>query len=174
MEFIPFPSTPRLSKEMIITEKLDWTNACIVITEDWDIYAQSRNRIITIEDDNYWFARRVYSNKEELKKLWVWYFYWERRGRWIQRWYNEPAKRFSLFVFRWEELPDCVSIVPTLYAWEFSTEKIDEIMNSLKQTGSIASPWFNNPEGIVIFHTGSRQIYKKTFDFDKGKRTQNL
>ena len=32
--FTPFQKIPRLSREMIITEKIDGTNSCICITED--------------------------------------------------------------------------------------------------------------------------------------------
>ena len=44
-------------------------------------------------------------------------------------------------------------------------------MAKLKETGSIASPGFMNPEGVVIFHTGKVQVlFKKTFEKDeKGK-----
>ena len=172
-EFKEFNSIPRLSKDMIITEKLDWTNACVVITEDWEVFAQSRSRIVTIWDDNYWFAWRVEENKEELKKLWVGYHYWEWWWKWIQRKYWMDNNVFSLFVFRWEELPSCVSVVPRLYEWPFDTNKIEEIMAKLKEHWSYAKEWFMNPEWIVIFHTWSYQVYKKTFENDWGKWTKD-
>lgn len=169
-EFKAFPSIPRLSKDMVITEKIDWTNACIVITEEWDVFAQSRGKIITVDDDNYWFAKRVERNKEELTKLWVGYHYWEWRGNGIQRKYNEKEKRFSLFFFRWEDLPNCVSIVPTLYTWPFDTNKIKEIMDDLSVHGSYASEGFMKPEWIVIYHAAAKIVFKKTFEKDEWKR----
>lgn len=169
MEFKKFDSIARLCKDMVISEKIDWTNACIVIDEEWNVFAQSRNRHISVWDDNYWFAWWVEKNKEELKKLWVGYHYWEWWGNGIQRWYNMKEKVFSLFIFRGEELPTCCSLIPYLYTWQFDTNKIEEVMKELKEKGSIASPWFMNPEWIVIYHTASKTLYKKTFEYDEWK-----
>ena len=59
-EFTPFPSIPRLFREIVITEKIDGTNACVHIAEDGvTVTAGSRNRWLTLEDDNYGFARWV-------------------------------------------------------------------------------------------------------------------
>ena len=58
-DFKPFPKMARLSREIIITEKLDGTNAQVFITEDGDLFAGSRTRWITPQDDNYGFARWV-------------------------------------------------------------------------------------------------------------------
>ena len=37
LEFLEFPKMARLSREIIITEKIDGTNAQILITEDGDL-----------------------------------------------------------------------------------------------------------------------------------------
>lgn len=55
-EFVGFPKIPRLNRGIIVTEKIDGSNACIVIDEESDIWAQSRKRIITPEVDNFGFA----------------------------------------------------------------------------------------------------------------------
>jgi len=34
----------------------------------------------------------------------------------------------------------------------------------LKREGSMAAPGFMDPEGIMIFHSGSNSYYKKTFE----------
>ena len=68
-EFIPFPKIARLSRLAIVSEKIDGTNAQVLITEDGDIFAGSRSRWITPEDDNYGFARWVEGNKDTLLKL---------------------------------------------------------------------------------------------------------
>jgi hypothetical protein len=47
IEFQAFPKIPRLVRDCVITEKLDGTNASIIITEDGQIGAASRNRLIT-------------------------------------------------------------------------------------------------------------------------------
>jgi len=170
-DFRAFPSIPRLSKEMVISEKIDGTNACIVIDSDWNIQAQSRSRIITPDDDNMWFAYWVEKNQEELKSLWEWYHYWEWWGGKIQRGYWLKEKRFSLFFYRWEgTIPSIVSVVPVLYTWDFCTQKIDEVMEDLCQHGSYAAD-FMNPEGIVIYHTAWKCVFKKTFDNDWWKFT---
>ena len=71
VEFTEFPKMARLSREIIVTEKLDGTNAQVLITEDGQILAGSRTRWITPQDDNFGFAAWVEANKEELLKLGV-------------------------------------------------------------------------------------------------------
>lgn len=68
-DFIPFPKMARLSREIIVTEKLDGTNAQICIGEDGTIRAGSRSRWITPQDDNYGFARWVEAHADELREL---------------------------------------------------------------------------------------------------------
>ncbi len=172
-EFKKFPSIPRINKDMVITEKIDWTNACVVIWEDWTINAQSRNRVLTRwQDDNAWFANWVEENKEELMKLWVGYHYGEWYGQGIQRTYWLKEKRFALFCFRGEELPECCETVPVLFEWEFNTQNIEATMHRLSVTWSIAAPGFMNPEWVVIFHKGACQAFKETFDWPKYKLTK--
>ena len=66
-EHIPFPKIPRFSKrKLLITEKIDGTNACIRIYGDGEIVLQSRNRIISTEYDNYGFAAWVNKNREAI------------------------------------------------------------------------------------------------------------
>ena len=65
-EFKEFPKMARLSRECIITEKLDGTNAQIYIDDNGVIMAGSRNKWVTPEDDNYGFAKWVDDNKTAL------------------------------------------------------------------------------------------------------------
>lgn len=67
-EFQEFRKIPRLNRTVIVTEKLDGTNACVVVEDDGSVAAQSRSRIITPEQDNYGFARWVAEHAEELKQ----------------------------------------------------------------------------------------------------------
>ena len=46
-EFQEFPKIARLSREAIITEKIDGTNGCVCITEDGQMLVGSRTRWIT-------------------------------------------------------------------------------------------------------------------------------
>jgi len=177
MEFIEFPKIPRLSRECVITEKIDGTNAQICITPEGAMWVGSRSRWITPADDNYGFARWAYDNKDELMRLGVGSHFGEWWGSGIQRNYGLKEKRFSLFnVHRWADplaRPRCCDIVPILFTGEFNTHTIIEILDVLKAGGSKAAPGFMNPEGVVIYHTASKQLFKKTILKDeewKGKK----
>lgn len=127
IQFREFPKMPRLTREMIITEKIDGTNASIFIQneslEDEDFFEMediakkiivrkngytmrvgSRNKWITPKDDNYGFANWCLTNADELFKLGEGHHFGEWWGSGIQHGYNLPKgeKRFSLFnVSRW-------------------------------------------------------------------------
>lgn len=173
-EFKSFPSIGRLSRDMIITEKLDGTNASITITEDGQFLTASRTRWITPDDDNYGFAKWAQQNKEELLRLGVGSHFGEWWGQGIQRKYGLPEKRFSLFnVGRWNDAtlrPKCCHVVPILYIGDFDTKDIHITMEQLAESGSAAAEGFMKPEGIVIYHKQTNVLFKKTFENDdKGK-----
>ena len=171
MEFQGFPKIPRLSREMIISEKLDGTNAQIFITEDGEMLAGSRTRWITPEDDNYGFAQWVKENRAELCKLGFGRHFGEWWGQGIQRNYGLKEKRFSLFnVERWADdavRPACCHVVPELYRGQFNTNIIELELDLLRTDGSKAAPGFLKPEGIIIFHTAANMGFKKTLDKDE-------
>ena len=130
--FQPFPKMARLSRECVITEKIDGTNAQIFV---WDmaqllevggklvdpssipwlkdqdgfrIAAGSRNKWLTLEKngDNYGFARWVFDNFEKLKWLGQGRHFGEWWGAGIQRRYGQTQKWFSLFnTARWIQQP---------------------------------------------------------------------
>lgn len=183
--FAEFPSIARLSREIVITEKIDGTNAQVHITEDGRLYAGSRTRWITPEADNFGFARWVQEHLAELMELGPGSHFGEWWGAGIQRKYGLNHKRFSLFnVGRWIEcesrrtdekqsvVPPCCCVVPVLWRGVFSTQQIDAILNGLEHDGSSAAPGFMQPEGIVIYHEKSRTLFKKTIGDDghKGAR----
>lgn len=178
MEFIEFPKIPRLSRECVITEKIDGTNAQICITPEGEFLVGSRTRWITPDNDNYGFARWAYENKDELMRLGVGSHFGEWWGNGIQRGYglSNGDKRFSLFnVHRWADAlvrPRCCGLVPTIYTGIFDTDKILDALTMLKNNGSFAAPGFMNPEGVVVYHTAAKQMFKKTILKDeewKGK-----
>jgi RNA ligase-like protein len=181
--FEEFPKIPRLSKAgILITEKIDGTNAQIYIPEPGSEAAAyveeqqlpflvgSRTRWIQPQSDNYGFAQWAHDNADALKRLGYGHHFGEWWGQGIQRRYGLSEKRFSLFnVTRWEGklpegLPTNVGIVPVLYRGEFDSNAINATLATLKETGSKAAPGFMDPEGIIIYHFGSRQLFKKTFD----------
>jgi hypothetical protein len=172
-DFVEFPKIARLSREVVVTEKLDGTNAQVCITDDGTIRAGSRNRWVTPDDDNYGFARWVVENADELRRLGPGQHFGEWWGQGIQRRYGLEEKRFSLFnVSRWDgenavNRPACCHVVPTLFRGVFDTGSIDICLDQLRLNGSVASPGFMQPEGVVIFHVASGHLYKKTIEKDE-------
>lgn len=161
IEFKPWPKIPRIENEKVsFTEKIDGTNACIVITADGEFACQSRTRLITPDDDNYGFAKWAYTNKDELMKLGEGHHFGEWWGSGIQRGYGLTEKRFSLFNSqRWGDhnpnTPSCVSVVPTIHA-----DTIEKAKEKLIANGSFAAPGFMNVEGLIMYNHLSRSLYK--------------
>jgi len=174
-EFVPFQKIPRLSREVVITEKIDGTNASVHIGEDGSFRVASRTRWITPEDDNYGFARWAYAHQSDLAALGVGSHFGEWWGQGIQRNYSQTSKRFSLFnVHRWADAavrPECCDVVPVLFEGpleEFGVMKgVKAAMARLQSEGSVAAPGFMKPEGIVVFHKQSGHLFKKTIDKDE-------
>lgn len=187
--FVEFASISRLSRDMIVTEKLDGTNAQVTILEDGRVIAGSRNRWITPEQDNFGFARWVAEHADDLRALGPGSHYGEWWGAGIQRRYGLSEKRFSLFnTGRWTspyndrrseidtrcaEVPLC-HVVPVLSRHTFDTAFVDSALESLAQLGSAAAPGFMQPEGVVVYHAASRTLFKKTLDKHDGHKSQAI
>lgn len=129
-EFTPWPKTARLFRDVVVTEKIDGTNAgihisliapwedstnhpmeaatCGVGEDRYAVTAQSRNRLISPARDNYGFARWVHDNAADLVRiLGPGLHFGEWWGRGIQRGYELEGRRFSLFnTARWYELDE--------------------------------------------------------------------
>ena len=175
--FEAFPKIPRLFRECVITEKIDGTNAQVIIGEDGRVSAASRSRLITTANDNYGFAKWVYENEDDLRTLGPGRHFGEWWGNGIQRRYGLSEKRFSLFnVARWGEArPQSCHVVPVLYRGNFSTIEVERALGVLRTCGSQASPGFLDPEGVIIWHDAARQMFKVTLEKDeqpKGLATQ--
>lgn len=174
--FESFQKIPRFFRDIIITEKIDGTNAQILITDDGQIFAGSRNRFVTPEDDNHGFAKWVEANKEELLKLGVGRHFGEWYGQGINRGYGLKEKRFALFnVSRWsdpEVRPACCDVVPTLYQGVFDIDAINACKDELREYGSFAVEGFMRPEGIVIYHTAGGYYFKSTLENDDKPKGQ--
>lgn len=189
-EFVGFSKMARLSREMVITEKIDGTNGQIYIGEDGTFLVGSRTQWITPDNDNHGFAKWAYENKDELMKLGKGRHFGEWWGSGINRGYSlqKGEKRFSLFnTIRWcaygtapkpiasndprvvkmqDVLPQIVSLVPELYRGLFDTNKAIEVLETLKKHGSYAINGFMNPEGIVVYHIAGNIGFKKTIEKD--------
>lgn len=210
-DFESFGKIPRLSRDIVVTEKIDGTNGQILIreiamTDFWsdgckrvltsdenglprayEIFVGSRKRWITPADDNYGFADWVYSNAYDLLDvLGEGRHYGEWWGRGIQRNYGMSDRRFSLFnTKRWvfgEMMENStfsnmfhnvgLDIVPILYSGPFSTEKIEWVLDELRLTGSYAAPGFDNPEGVIVYHSAANMYFKKTIHKDEAPKSQ--
>jgi len=179
LEFTEFPKIARLTRQCIVTEKIDGTNAQVHITEDGLVLAGSRTRYITPDADNYGFAAWVKAHEDELREgLGVGRHYGEWWGSGIQRGYGleKGEKRFSLFnTSRWnaETKPACCYVVPVLYDGEFSTERVGTVIERVRTFGSEAAPGFMKPEGVVIYHVAARLYFKKTLEKDEEHKGQS-
>lgn len=167
-EFRSWPKIARWYDEtVVISEKIDGTNSCVGISEQGDVWAQSRKRIITPEDDNFGFAKWVETNEDELRNvLGVGHHFGEWWGQGIQRGYDLQEKRFSLFnTKRWEEnCPTCCHVVPILWQGKLIDLNIEHILIDLLKGGSKAAPGFKYPEGICMYLRRANLIYKIPFD----------
>lgn len=146
-EFVGFPKIPRYQRDIIITEKIDGTNAQVYIGEPdehlydgvrvlgyinrvkkdgftYDVMAGSRKKWLTPGADNFGFAKWVYDHQEELVfGLGPGRHYGEWWGKGIQRGYGLEERRFSLFnTSKWggDDKPKCCHVVPVLYrgSWD--------------------------------------------------------
>ena len=124
IEFQKYGKTPRLFRDIVVTEKLDGTNVAVIIEEidpeyDYEyteqgltlamverdgktyaVAAQSRNRLIFPgkTTDNYGFASWVYTNADQLfDLLGEGRHYGEWWGQGVARKYGLGYKKFSLF-----------------------------------------------------------------------------
>ena len=191
LSFEPFPKIGRLNRVCTITEKVDGTNAQIQFNDAGEMLVGSRKRQIYPEGtlgmkkgcDNFAFAHWAYNNQEGLfAYLGPGRHFGEWAGPGIGRGYGLSAKRFYLFnALRHDYLPKELSligldVVPILYQGPFNSDVIDINMRGLKNNGSLigdrGNDHFPNPEGIIIYHHGTRTYSKYTFEYDEtGKGT---
>ena len=166
--FEPWPKIARYNRQVVITEKIDGTNAAVYIDDaGTGVYAASRTRWISPDDDNYGFAKFVQANRDDLLKLGPGYHFGEWWGEGIQRKYGVAGKRFSLFnTSRWtdETRPACCGVVPVLASGPICDVDVRTVLAKLAEGGSVAAPGWMQPEGIVVYHSASRTLYKMTLD----------
>lgn len=197
IEFQGFGKIPRLFRDIVITEKIDGTNAAIgivslddlktyasteksVLVDGYHVYAQSRKRLIYPGQDNHGFARWAWENARSLvNDLGPGLHFGEWWGSGINRGYGLPKgeKRFSLFnVKRWTDAkpqfrtPN-LDVVPILYRGPFNTETVRDVMEDLRDMGSEAAPGFMNPEGVVVYHTAGNHLFKSTILNDEAPKS---
>jgi hypothetical protein len=138
------------------------------------ILAQSRGRFITPshikpKNDNYGFAQWVSDHVDELANLGPGYHYGEWWGYGIQRGYGMAEKHFSLFnVSRWgdgkQERPACCDVVPLI--GYFQPDQIGTQVERMRTLGSLASPGYMRPEGLILWHSQSKNYFKILLEGD--------
>lgn len=178
LTFEAWPKTPRLYRDVVLTEKIDGTNGAIIVTEEGEVGAQSRNRLVTPENDNAGFARWVQDNAATLMwDLGPGRHFGEWWGAGIQRTYGQTEKYFSLFNTRrfgqgWDvfDTPN-LRVVPVLFEGLYEDGLVEEFTEDLRAYGSRAAPW-NDAEGLIMFHTQSRQVYKVLLENDHLPKTR--
>lgn len=174
-DFVEFRKIPRMSRECVITEKIDGTNCCVLVGEDGSLRAGSRTRWIDTDTDHFGFALWVKQHADELRGLGPGTHFGEWWGVGIQRGYGLHERRWSLFnVGRWSESrPACCHVVPVLWRGNFCDLNTQLLLENLMTCGSAAAPGFMRPEGIVIYHKAANVLFKRTIEKDeqpKGKR----
>ncbi|TSA57198.1 hypothetical protein D4R42_02075 [bacterium] len=140
--------------EVIVTEKIDGTNAVVYVHEDGRVLAGSRNRWITLDNENLGFARYVEDHTEEFREMGPGYHYGEFIGCGIQRRYNNIPKEFVSFEHWRADLR--FRTVPILYTGLWSQTAMTVILQELKSGGSVLVPGFTDPEGIVVQFQGNK------------------
>jgi len=179
-EFVPYGKLPRIHKSrMVITEKIDGTNACVVIRGGEVVLVQSRKRAITPEADNFGFAAWVRDNSRLLiEALGEGRHYGEWAGPGIQKNPHDiMEKRF--FLFNTHQFPRdrmyniqtvicptvSLDVVPTIVNHRtFNLSVIQEAMDELMDNGTQVrgAGGGGKAEGVVVSCFG--QKFKCTVD----------
>lgn len=188
-KFEPWPKTLHVDKVMgnvIVTEKIDGTNACIVFQDDGYMFTQSRNRIITPDQDNQGFAKWAYRNQKNLFYIFgPGRHYGEWWGKKIGRTYNMQHNVFSVFnngrfyrtdgndmdsmSTRAQEGPlfDQVSAVPLIYTGVYGSEQMVEKVFEFETGKSKAAAEFGvefyDPEGVCYYFRNFDRVAKLVF-----------
>lgn len=174
-EITLFKGWPKIGRaspfSVTITEKMDGTNACIIIEEGSLVGVQSRKRMITPEDDNFGFALWVKENTAELLSLGDGYHYGEWAGEGIQKNpHNLTGRSLFLFnTFRWNvgnpNKPDICEVVPILYEGILKEGTVAQVLAELiEESGSGVTP-----EGVVVYYHAFRKYTKHTIKEPTGK-----
>lgn len=218
-KFEAWPKTPRLNRPWVITEKIDGTNSAVFIekveestvaevapvtyvhvtdADDpennglYDVYAQSRNRLITPANDNFGFAAWVERHAETLVKgLGPGRHFGEWAGPGVQK--NPHALEQRLFFLfntekwgdifdeAWDELRAVgVRTVPVLgrvaSLLQDGGGEVQKWLRSLRlhgsfateaERGSLAARDESKAEGIILYSTAARQAFKITLENDE-------
>lgn len=169
-EFKRWASIERLGQTVTITEKVHGSNAQILVTDDGQVRAGSRERWLDRVNDNYGFCRHVLDHADEVATLLgPGRHYGEWYGVGINSGYGLKSKRLALFDTRFADKPrpEWCDVVPVLYRGLWHVPAFDEVLAKLKTDGSVIAPGFMNPEGVVIRFERSGVLMKHVFDLEE-------
>jgi hypothetical protein len=166
-EFTSFDSIERFDQHVTITEKIHGTNAQVFVGDESCVYAGSRNRWLSPEDDNFGFASYVQEHAVEIaEKLGVGQHFGEWYGSGINGGYGMKERRFVLFHPRFRDLPSLpprMDLIPVLYEGPFTPSIVDDTMERLKGEGSRLVRGYMHPEGVVVRFNRTGVMMKKVF-----------
>ena len=183
-----FQKLPRFHGQCQITEKIDGTQARIMIKQRsddeslvvpasvrfgmLDIFAGSRRRLLLPEqNDNFafraWVAEHARALVEHLQEGGTYFGEWYGRG--IGRDYDLDEKRLVLFS-QTGAVPGLFECVPVLYEGPFSQEAAYYCLERLQKSGSVLVPGYQEPEGIVIAFSVGPFHYRWKMTFDSFER----
>lgn len=179
IEFKSFGKIENIKKfnsRMVITQKINGTNAQIFIKKRDDgsycVLAGSRNRWLTVDNDNYGFCAWLENNLDAIIDFFGegrWYGEWAGNG--ISAGEGLPDKNFVMFDWhRRKDMPKETALnilyVPVLYTGAYDLQQIEKVSESLRIGGSKLAE-FDRPEGIVVDFNGEK--YKKVFNQEESK-----
>ena len=170
--FEAWPKIPRHKGfQVIVSEKIDGTNAAVVIRDGAMVACQSRKRIITPDEDNYGFAAWAHANEEALVAF-------LGEGRHFGKWAGEGIQKNPLrLVGKWfflfntsrhdaqaaRALGIGLDVVPVIYSGEARPGLAVELMADLAEARAY------EPEGIILYYPSTRTFEKATLRAPKGK-----
>ena len=182
MEKTLYPKTQRIKNwDIIITEKLDWSNLWIFKIW-WELIIAQRNNVFKIDELNKnnsykWLIGWLNENKDKLDlHEWSWVF-WEWIWMWRIKYWDKLDKRFyifakanidenldvrninydrSLFIYPFESktIPDCMWIVPLIdYNWPTDIDSLNILYDRYCENVWRQVEWFiiNNNNQITKY-----------------------
>ncbi|WP_326554639.1 RNA ligase family protein [Micromonospora sp. NBC_01813] len=165
-------SPQSLPRHMTVTELIDGANCCVYIEQrgsGWLVGAQSRNRVLTVDNDHYGFAEWVSAEAEALVEL-------LGPGRHYGEWWGAGINRnYGLSERRWTPLhpkrqvsaPEIgIQPLPMLYEGAFTVFMVQEAIEHLRCNGSMAAPGFMEPEGVLIFGGPGWTVFRARFGIE--------
>lgn len=178
--FEPWPKIPRLRRDILITEKIDGTNAQVSIRpwglgdvdpdidmyaedddfDSWAIRAGSRKRWLTTTSDNFGFRAWVHEHRHVLAQtLGEGRHYGEWYGQGIQRGYGLDQRYFALFnAYRWREI-DSKRPTASILAPPILEAAVRHRINLWVVPVLYVGPWSEDAINSALDHLGRATSY---------------